>query len=435
MRQSIGIVRSVAVAAALLLASAGGACAYTFVLVHNFCAKVGCRDGLFPQHSLLLDGAGSLYGATGSGGARGGGLAFQFAPVPGQEHWRERALYNFCTVSGCPAGTGPSTSLIADADGNLYGTTSGNGTLGAGTVFKLTPAAGHATWTLTVLYTFCSAGDGCNDGGTPVSGLTYAGAASGLPYDGTSPLYGTTSLYGRHGGGVVYMLEPQPGSWKETVLYAFCQEGGIGCTDGHEPRARPTLDASGNLIGTTHMGGANNKGTVYKLTPHPGQKSWNRTTLHDFCSAPLCADGLGPETEVFIDATGNIFGTMPTGGATDKGIIYKIDSGSTFSTVYSFCSLSGCTDGANPRNYGGLVMDASGNLFGTTTSGGTHNGGTVFEFGGGVLTTLYRFCDPRVCSGGAVPDSGVILDASGDIFGTTSGSGRYGAGTIFELTP
>ena len=368
-----------------------------------------------------------------------------------------KTLHQFCSQVAehrCTDGDGPQAGLIADAAGNLYGTTgfggagANGGTYGGGTVFELAPPpAGGTEWTETVLYSFCSQA-GCTDGNAP---------AAGLLLDASGNLYGTTSAGGANGGGAVFELAPPAAGqteWSETVLYSFCSQGGKSCTDGDGPLADLITDAVGNLYGTTAYGGAQGGGTVFELTPPPvGGTEWTATVLHNFCSlgSQSCVDGVFPFAGLIMDAKGNLYGTTYYGGDTmymgvGGGTVFELTpppAGGTEWTetvLYNFCSRGGenCTDGEHPR--AGLIMDAKGNLHSTTNlGGGGEGGGTVFVLTPGTNTkwretVLYSFCSKGGgdCTDGAYPYAGLITDAVGNLYGTTVGPGL--GGMAFELT-
>ncbi len=384
----------------------------------------------------------------------------------------ESLLYNFCSQGGvyCTDGIQPSAGLIEDASGNLYGTTEGGsstnssdcnaGSCGYGTVFKLTPSG--SSYTKTVLYNFCSQ-TYCTDGATPSAGLIE---------DASGNLYGTTYNGGANGGGTVFKLIPSGNGYTESVLYNFCSQsqGSAACTDGVNPYAGLIEDSSGNLYGTTNLGGtgvplvngAYAYGTVFMLAP--SGSGYNYTVLYNFCppsSTAFCTDGAAPNTALIEDASGNLYGTTVLGGTGTPecigigcGTVFKLSpngSGYTETVLYSFCSQGGsnCTDGGYP--YGaGLIEDASGNLYGTTSEGGAgaNGGGTVFELvaddnGSYTEKVLHSFCSQPGCTDGAGPDAGLIEDASGNLYGTTSSGGTglswecegCSSGTVFELSP
>ncbi len=201
------------------------------------------------------------------------------------------------------------------------------------------------------------------------------------------------------------------------VLHFF-----VSSPDGVHPYAGLVLDASGNLYGTTYDGGTNNAGTVFKITP-AGVES----VLHFFTNTP---DGSKPQAGLVLDASGNIYGTTSYGGASHNGAVFEITSGGAESVLYSFAG--GIADGANPM--GSLVMDSSGNLYGTTEHGGASGHGTVFEItSGGAESLLYSFAGGP--ADGALPLAGLVLDASGNLYGTTETGGTSGYGTVFKITP
>ena len=240
------------------------------------------------------------------------------------------------------------------------------------------------------------------------------------------------------------------------ILYYFPCSLTLSCPDGLGPEG-VIRDASGNLYGTTTFGGANlgsgqGAGTVFNLAP-PAQSGgpWTETVLYNFCSAALCIDGQNPEAGLIQDAAGNLYGTTYGGGAHDYGTVFELappsQSGGpwTQTVLYSFCSAAHCADGELPE--AGLIQDAAGNLYGTTTIGGVNNQGTVFKLAppaqsGGPWTeaVLYSFCSVASCTDGAQPFAGLLQDAVGNLYGTTltGGAGQGGSGsggTVFELAP
>ena len=233
----------------------------------------------------------------------------------------------------------------------------------------------------------------------------------------------------------------------ESVLYSFCAQGGGNCTDGAIPYAGVVLDQKGNLYGTTAYGGAHNNGTSYdagcgvafKLTP-----KGKETVLHTFCSRSGCTDGANPYAGVVLDQKGNLYGTTYNGGNLQNGgVAFKLTPKGKETVLHTFCSQSDCTDGANPS---GIVFDQKGNLYGTTSGGGAYGGGVVFRLTPeGKETVLYNFCARTNCVDGGNPTAGLVIDQRGNLYGTTSlggayGSGycsdvQYGCGVVFKLTP
>ncbi|MGO9540968.1 MAG: choice-of-anchor tandem repeat GloVer-containing protein [Terriglobales bacterium] len=300
------------------------------------------------------------------------------------------------------------TALVQGTDGNLYGTTEGGGTFDQGYVFKVTPGG-----TLTTLYTFCSQTN-CTDGAEPYSGLVQATNGS---------LYGTTSVGGANSEGTIFEITP---AGQLTTLYNFCSKPG--CTDGYLPYAGLVQGTDGNFYGTTLVGGANNEGTVFKITP-----GGTLTTLYNFCSQGGCTDGLEPYAGLVQGTDGNFYGTTIAGGAIGAGTVFKITPGGALTTLYSFCSQGGCTDGEVP--YAELVQGTDGNFYGTTIAGGANGQGTVFKITpSGTPTTLYNFCSQSGCTDGIEPEAGLV-QAGGNFYGTTYFAGPNGYGTVFEITP
>jgi uncharacterized repeat protein (TIGR03803 family) len=411
---------------------ASGASAYTLKSLYSFCAAPDCRDGEKPIGGLVADAAGNLYGITTAGGSSQGGTAFELSPN-GDGTWTHQVLHNFCARASCADGTEPFFGLIIGSDGALYGTAQGGGTNNDGVVFKLAFDPGQMKWDYKVLYNSCSMAD-CADGEQPTGVLTYQGAASGVPYDGTSPLYATTAGGGTHGEGVVFRLAPdRRGHWEETVLYDFCTSSG--CPDGQSARTGVAIDGAGALYGTTFFGGTNHQGVLFKLV-NTGGDVWSESVLASFCNEPHCADGQQPSSAPVIDGSGTLYGVTIRGGNKGKGVLYSYASGS-LGVVYAFCPGTKCTDGALPERP--LILDGSGNLFGTTLQGSNGNNknphGKAFEWNGS-YQVIYNFCTVTPnCADGDLPSSPLLLDASGNLFGETLQGGAHAGGTVYELAP
>lgn len=292
--------------------------------------------------------------------------------------------------------------LVQGADGSLYGTTQDGGAFGYGSIFKITPLG-----RLTTLYNFCSVG--CEDGAYPIGALIQSAHGD---------FYGTTNGGGATGQGTVFKITT---SGELTTLYSFCPNGLFNCTDGDGPFAGLVQATNGNFYGTTQLGGANNYGTVFKISP-----SGKLTTLHSFDGT----DGFDPVAPLVQASDGNLYGTTQQDGANGAGTIFRITPGGTLTTIYNFCSLTNCTDGSAPVT--GLIQATDGNLYGTT-GGYPVSYGTVFKITlGGTLTTLHNFCSSTNCADGAYPASPVVQANDGNFYGTTAG--LY-IGSIFEITP
>jgi uncharacterized repeat protein (TIGR03803 family) len=192
---------------------------------------------------------------------------------------------------------------------------------------------------------------------------------SGVIVDPTGNLLGTTEYYGTNNAGVIYELSNKNGNWTESVLYTFCAASG--CSDGNGPFAGLAQDAAGDLYGTTYFGGTQNDGVAFELTSKGAY-----SVLHNFCAKSGCADGSQPAAAVTLDASGNVFGTTGRGGDNNFGTVFEISAGG-FKRVYSFCSLSGCADGGYP--YGTLIFGNTGHIYGTTQYGGGKSLGEVYD--------------------------------------------------------
>ena len=199
-------------------------------------------------------------------------------------------------------------------------------------------------------------------------------------------------------------------------------------TDGGNPYLESLVQGiDGNLYGTTVFYGAHGTsyGTVFKISP-----TGTLTSLYTFCSKTGCTDGYQAFAGLFLATNGNLYGTTSTGGAHGSGTVFKITPAGTLSTLYSFCSQTGCTDGTQP--YAGLIQASDGNFYGTTLGGGTNHNGTVFKITPtGTLTTLHRF----VHTDGFAPSAGLVQATDGNFYGTTSEGGANGHGTVFKITP
>lgn len=236
--------------------------------------------------------------------------------------------------------------------------------------------------------------------------------------------YGSTVHGGKKGYGVIFQLTP---AGKLTELYSFCALAS--CTDGTFPMVAPILGSDGNFYGTTYSGGnSSNSGTVYKMTI--GGKL---TTLYSFCPTQPCSDGVSP-VGVIEGSNGNFYGVAQYGGAYGDGTFFELTSLGEFRVLHSFCAQPGCGSGANP---GASPMQASnGNFYGTAARGGFHSGGVVYEITpAGSYKALYNFCSQTNCADGSYPQSTLVQDANGNLYGTTLYGGAYGDGTVFEITP
>jgi uncharacterized repeat protein (TIGR03803 family) len=307
-------------------------------------------------------------------------------------------------------GASPEVGLSIDGAGNLFGTANSGGSAGFGTAFEL--AHKGRGFDFKVLHTFTGGSVGSTDGGGPAARVVFGP-------NGT--LYGSTTFGGNSNAGVVYNLGPASRLRTETVLYSF-----TGSSDGDRPSGDLIFDQAGNLYGTTSFGGASFNGVTFELTP--SGSGFTEDVLYTFTGGN---DGSEPQSGVISDAAGNLYGTATAGGASGFGTVFELTgSGSprTDQTLYSFQDGS---DGGFPS--GGLIFDASGNLYGTTSSGGAGGGGTVFKLtpsgGSFTFTLLFSF------TGSGGPAATLTMDAAGNIYGTTTNDGAFGQGSVFRLTP
>jgi uncharacterized repeat protein (TIGR03803 family) len=393
------------VAFGLILGMSPSAQAQTFTVLYSFAGYP--TDGEGPEAGLLMDPSGNLYGTTTFGGNvnltncadsgyKGCGTVFELG-----NKGVETVLHNFTG----PDGAIPRANLIMNAKGNLYGTTVAGGTgcagetyVGCGVVFKLSQGKE------TILHHFT----GGTDGKWPMAGLIA---------DAHGAIYGTTYLGGKFGDGAVFKLADK----KETVLHSF-----TGGKDGGLPAAGLIMDAKGNLYGTTTYGGDTRCdypypcGLVFKL------EGTKETVLYAFKGTP---DGDDPIAGLLMDAGGNLYGTTHFGGeGYNAGTLFKVSASGKEQVLHRF-RVNG-RDGVYPAT--AVVRDAQGNLYGTTEEGGTDSDGVVYEItADGKEKILHSFCS-GACSDGAYPND-LIMDAQGNLYGTTNAGGK-GYGTVFKIT-
>lgn len=415
------------------------------VVLYDF--KGGTSDGgcyttagtLISHAGLVMDSAGNLYGTTQFGGTNNLGTVFMLTKGSSGSY-TEGVLYSF--RGGSSDGYWPAAGLILDSSGNLYGTTVLGGTgsctysqtvASCGTVFKLTKGSG-GSYTESLLHSFDG---GVSDGATPYSGLIM---------DSGGNLYGTTGYGGAGsctdpaqptGCGTVFKLAPESGgSYTESLLYSF--EGGA--SDGNEPVAGLIADGGGNLYGTTAIGGSqgcNNFagcGIVFQLAPD-GNGTYTESLLYSFQGLP--SDGAWPYG-LIMDSAGNLYGTTGEGGTNSygTGTVFRLakssGGGYTEKLLYSF--QAGSPGGFAPE--AGLIMDSSGNLYGTTQEGGVKGYGAVVELAPGSSgsyseSALYSFQSGT--ADGALPYAALIMDSGGNLYGTTVMGGANDQGTVFEI--
>ncbi len=350
--------------------------------------------GWWPCAALIADSSGNLYGTTDGGGYAGyGATVFEVAAGT-------HALTTLVTFNNGSNGEYPESPLLADSNGNLYGTTSGGGTYGCGLIFQVVPA----THTLTTLVTFNSA-----NGQSPRGGLIA---------DANGNFFGTTSGGGSingqpSGGGTVF--EVTAGTHALTTLVTFTSGGASGAN----PFGGVIADSSGNLYGTTHYAGTYGDGTVFEVAAG----THALTTLAMFNNS----NGAGPQGSLLFDAHVNLYGTTIGGGAYGDGTVFEVAAGTHLLTALA--SFNG-SNGSAP--YAGVIADANGNLYGTTVDGGAYGYGTVFELVASThaINTLVSFNGTN----GAYPEGALLADAYGNLYGTTQQGGANNRGTVFELS-
>lgn len=405
--------------------------AQTFQVLHTF---TGGADGYAPT-SVVLDGAGNLYGDTGYGGnyesscnyvgsPTGCGVVFKMSHHGSS--WIFAPLASFNGANGYE----PEQGITIAPNGTLYSTTFYGGPggpechyfgPGCGTVFELRPPASlcksfSCPWTVTDIHQFVG---GPSDGQFPELGS--------LTLDAARNLYGTTETGGTYGDGMVYEMSPTGNGWTMSQLFNF----GDVYTDGANPEGGVVFDKFGNLYGVTVAGGGG-LGVVYQLSP--SASGW---TLHRLHSFNYETDGANPFGTPVIDSAGNLYGTTAYYGPNNGGTVWEVSptegGGWSFSVLYAFAA------GDGPD--GGLLMDSAGNLYGATAGGGGNGYGAAFKLspgnGGWTYTSLHDFTGG---SDGGAPLSNLVMDSGGNLYGVTADGGQVesncvrGCGVVFEIT-
>ncbi|MBV9861509.1 MAG: Hint domain-containing protein [Alphaproteobacteria bacterium] len=311
-------------------------------------------DGSLPQAGLIADTAGDLFGTATKGGAHGDGTVFELVKTSTGYANTPIPLVSFNGADGA----NPVGGLVADAAGDLFGTTEfGGGSNNAGTVFEIVKTTTGYASTPTTLVSF-----NVLDGSFPEAPLII---------DAAGDLFGTTSQAGANGNGTVFELANTAGSYPTIPDTLVSFDG----SDGSEPEAGLIMDGSGNLFGTTFAGGANqNYGTVFEIPNTPNGYATTPTTLVSFDFT----HGKQPAGSVIMDADGNLFGTAETGGQQNDGTLFEVAKTATgYATLPTTLVDFSDTGAAFPE--AGLFADSAGDLFGTTESGGENSDGTVFE--------------------------------------------------------
>jgi len=371
--------------------------AQTFTVLHNF---TGYADGSSPDAGLTIGGTGTFYGTSSEGGSYGYGNVFKLVHHSGG--WSLQPIYSFKNDGD---GANPLSPVTIGPDGSLYGTTIGEYD-GQGTLYKLqpppTPPPSPLTpWQFTLLQTFSG-----QYGDQPLYGP--------LVFDQAGNLYGTTQFGGGYGAeGTVWEDSPNGGSWTYSVLSSLYEPS-------NGPYSNVAFDNAGNIYGTTGTGT-----DIFELSP--SGSGWTTTIVHTFDGR----DGSLAYGGLVRDQAGNFYGATFDGGPGSFGVAYELSpsgAGWSFQVIQYF-------DSGGQGVFGELTLDAAGNLYGVRYSGGAYGEGELFKMtpsnGSWTLTDLHDF----TASDGIFAYGAVVLDADGDIYGTSSFGGAYGKGTVWEYTP
>ncbi len=361
-------------------------------------------DGQTPKAGLVLAGDGNFYGTTYSGGSNFDGTVYRITP-----QGAETVIHNFADGSIANDGISPTAALVNGPSGYLYGTTSGGGSAGVGTVFRVSTSGA-----VTILHSF---GDGSvlNDGGVPLSRLWFY-------RDGN--FYGTTQIGGAAQQGTVFRITP---SGVVTILHSF-GDGSI-TYDGSAPTADLVAATDLNFYGTTPFGGSANNGIAFRITP-----SGSFTKLHDFATDyPSVNDGVGPTSALTQGFNSLLYGVSPKGGTFNAGTVFSMTLSGTVNVLYNFDGAEFSTLGSAPK--AALIKGADSNLYGTTSAGGANRQGIVFRISpSGELTTLHTFDTATDASDGATPLGALSQATNGTLYGTASQGGSQGLGSAFSIS-
>lgn len=325
----------------------------TITTIYSFCPSSSCLDGSGPEGGLVLSNDGNFYGVTAGGGATLRGTVFKITPAG-----KLTTLHSFDGTDGY---VGQGTGLIQASNGNFYGTTAYGGAYDQGTVFEITPSGFFSS-----LYSFCAT-SGCPDGAVP-NGLTQG--SDGNIYGTTSGGGVTDSCNAASTSGTFFQLTP---AGTLTTLTVFCR------LTGFRPNSTLVPAANGNFYGTTADGGSSlnaDQGTVYEMTP-----DGSITSLYSFCLQTNCPDGKTP-IGLAMGTDGNFYGTTELANADNKGTIYEITPARQLTTLYSFTATNGnFLDGSWVA--GPMLLHTNGKFYGVTFLGGKHGSGSIFSFAAG----------------------------------------------------
>lgn len=352
-------------------------------------AFAGGANGSYPDSGLTEGTDGNFYGTTTYGGASNAGTVYRVSP-----QGQHTVIYSFTTDPG--DGQNPASGLELGSDGVFYATTTSGGAYGQGTFFKITQDGA-----LTNLYSF-----GANGTGTNPQGIT-------LMPDGN--FYGTTTNGGASNLGTVYRMTPEG---VHTLLYSFAPGA-----DGQLPAAGLSPYADGYLYGVTYYGGANNRGTIFRIATNGTAYA----TLYSFGNG--ASDGQYPGTKLRQTSDGHLYGSTGSGGAFGNGTIFRYSAATGAQIVHSFAGEP--TDGSLPSSR--LRLGADGHLYGVTYYGGRFDAGTFFRLTtAGDYSLLYSFSGGE---GGQGPNSSLLTGSDGYFYGTTVTGGPTNNGTIYRIRP
>ncbi len=398
---------------AIFVVVCAAAQAQTFSVLHTF---TGQSDGGTPLGTPMLDAKGNFYGTTYYNSSTGYGTAYKLGLIG--QNWVTTTLYTFGS-GGQADGQNPYGNLVQDSKGIFYGAATWGGSHNFGTVFSLRPApkvlpsTGLNPMFPTWLHSFAG-----SDGEYPFFG--------DLTVDSHGNLYGTTMNGGGYGQGSVYKLTPAGFGWTFQTLYNFAPGGSVGAF----PMSGVTLDAAGNIYGTTTKGGTSNNGVVYEVTA-----AGVGTVLYNFTGGD---DGSFPMAGVTFDTFGNLYGATSAAGSAGGGAVFELTPGAggwTYSLVYPITGW-GYESNLGTGIWRSLILDPAGNLYGVTCPMETGYYSTVFELTPGAngwsYTTLYTFTNG---ADGSLSEAGLVRDSQGNLYGVASSGGTSNYGTFFEITP
>lgn len=387
---------------------AGTAQAWTYSVLYAFPTAAGPR-------SLTLDAAGNIFGVAQLGGAGkyctaqyGCGYAFEMVSN-GDGTYSFNDIYDFCGKLHCKDGYTPTSRLVTDSSGNLYGVTYYGITQYSDGVFYELSLVGKK-WQEKALINFPVRGIGGDN--TPE--YHYAGSSSGQPWDGVSPLYG--SGYYSHNGSLftLYSITPPSGSQTKWSVNFVGKKGSY---------ANPTVWVTPTDGFGTDVGGTYGLDRIIQLS-HDGAK-WKESTIYSFSDQ----DNFSGAGLVGMNQNGELFGSATDGNA-KTGALFKYSNGKV-SLLHQFCSEQNCDDG-NWINFP-PIFAGSNEMFGTTFAGGTGGGGVVYEMSGKHYKVLYDFAEQS--ANGWLPMCTLAMDSSGNLYGTTDDGGQYSNGVVFKLSP